>query len=597
MRLPHQRPVVLLLVALALSGAAILTWSRVFARAARGRRTIVLVTVDTLRRDYVGAYGSRSPAATPRMDRLAATGTRFADARAPAPLTLPSHVTMMTGLPPTMHGVRTNSASRVPPKEKRAWRLLAERMAEDGRRCGAFVSAGPLTRRYGLDAGFETYDDGDLDDLTGVLFAERAGVDTVSKALDWVRGLPTSARLFLWVHLFEPHEPHPDGLTQTEGYKADVEAADAVVGMLVDGLAAAGRGEATILLASDHGEALGDLGEPSHGFLLPESVLRVPLLLSGPGVGEGRVRDDPASLADVAPTLLALAGLDASVGAEGPGVGVDLLAGAASRDRARPAESLHANHQFRWAQLSCVQRGRWKLEDRGAGRERLYRLTDEAPWQDAGVPVAGRPEAESLAEALRAYRATERAAGPGPSEAPIGYGAGGAVGPFEEARENARRPDPYEVIGDAAILTDASAARELPPPFLDARLAGLAALEARDPGNPAVCFWKGYYASRRGDWKTATAAFDRALALGRVDGDTLRLDMGSWANLGDRKTALARLTTYEKRLYPDVRLYLLAADLWSDEGRADLSDEACRRARAAARGRKDEDRLAKGRCK
>lgn len=587
------------LLALALVlGAGAATWGWLAWGRSRGARTIVLVTVDTLRRDYVGAYSTSSPARTPRMDALAASGTRFADARAPAPLTLPSHATMLSGLPPALHGARTNTASRLPPRERRAFSLLAERLSNDGRRCAAFVSAGPLVKWYGLDAGFETYDDGDLDDRTGDLYAERTGDKTVERALSWVRSLPTSERAFLWVHLFEPHEPHPAGLSAADGYRADVEAADAAVGFLLDGLSAAGRGDAVVCVASDHGEALGDAGEESHGFLLPESVLRVPLILRGPGVPEGVVRDDPVALSDLKPTLEALASLSPEATAGGPDGGIDLLAERAPASRARSAEGLHAYHQHRWAQLFSTVAAGWKLEDRGLGRERLFRLNDLGPpWQDEGAPARGNPEAERLASALRAYRSLGDGAGSEPGAAPLGYGAGGAVGPLLDPRENAKRPDPYEVMGDAGILSEIAAGKDLPPSAQAKRYELLLALEARDPGNPAVHFWKGYYLLRRGEASPAAEAFARALALGRVDGDTLRLAMGARADAGDRKGALSLLATYEPRLYPDVRVHLLAAALWRDEGDPEKEKEACRKAVAASRSPRDEQRIAASGCR
>src|SRR5262245_25369823 len=236
------------LVLLAVVGGAGALWVLRGSRSGGGgARTVVLLTVDTLRLDHVGAYGL-GRAKTPRMDALAARGVRFADARTPAPLTLPAHATMLSGLSPAAHGVRSNSASVMRPRAGRAYPLLAERFADDGRRAAAFVSAGPLARRYGLDAGFEVYDDGDLDDRTSALYPERAGTETAALALTWLGGVPADARVFLWVHLFEPHEPHEPGLSPEEGYRRDVEAADAAVGLLLDGLDRLGRGDAVVLL-------------------------------------------------------------------------------------------------------------------------------------------------------------------------------------------------------------------------------------------------------------------------------------------------------------------------------------------------------------
>jgi arylsulfatase A-like enzyme len=588
---------VLVVLATAVALAAYLVFVLVSKPGRGGARMIVLVTVDTLRQDHVGVYGLKSPAKTPRMDRLAEGGVRFSDARTPATLTLPAHTTMLTGLPPGRHGVRTNSASRIPPIERRRFALLAERFREDGRRTGAFVSAGPLVRRYGLDAGFEVYDDGELDDRTSGLYPERAGSETVALALTWLRALPADARVFLWVHLFEPHEPHGPGLSPAEGYRRDVEAADTAVGYLLDGLEGSGRGDAVVLLTSDHGEALGEMGEPTHGFLLAESVLRVPFLLAGHGIPRGTVRGDPVDLADVTPTLLSLGRLDPGRGDALPGTGRDLLAGAAPADRPRIAEGLHANHQFKWAQLSCAVVGPWKLEDRGEGRETLFRLEPAAaPWQDAGVAAAGRAEADAPAEALRAWRRAESGDGAEPGVAPVGYGAGGAVGPLLDARDNAKRLDPYAVIGDAQALAEAANAYLLPPTRLRAWLPRLEAMAQRDPLNPTVPWWQGRYLRRLDDLPGAAAAFDRALALGRVDAETLWLSMGTWADLGQRTTALERLRSYGPQVAPDVRVLCLEARIWSDEGDREKANLAAQKAREAVRGPKDRERLEQGGC-
>ena len=543
-------------------------------------RTVVLVTVDTLRRDHVSAYvrpGGTVHAPTPAIDALARDGVRFDDARTPVPLTLPAHTTMMCGLPPAAHGVRSNSASRIPPRDRRRWPLLAETLSDAGWCCGAFVSAGPLVARYGLDAGFHAYDDGDLDDFSGGAFAERPGLTTADRALAWLATVPRERPVFLWVHLFEPHQPY------RPTYPTDVGEADAIVGTLVAGVTAARGASTAILLTSDHGEALGELGEPSHGLLLAESVLRVPLVLVAPGLAPG-VRADPVELADVAPTLARLAGVALPRPAESPLAGRDLLAGPAPADRPRVAEALHAFHQYRWAQLTCAVVGPFKLEDRGdaPGRRLLFRLTPDAPGQDAGAPAESSPDAQAPAAALRAYRhaetpATDRgSAGPGGYGAG-GYGAGGAVGGFEDPVANGRRPDPYAAISDAGRL-DRAAAAVLAQPVVPDRVRAaqreLDVLEGRDPANPALAFWRGRalrtLARTPADHAAARAAFLSALDRGRADADTLLLAGRSTLAAEGPAATLALLDAWKDRIAPDARL-------------ADLEAEAARQAGDAAR--------------
>ncbi len=543
--------------------------------------TIVLVTVDTLRRDHVSAYvpaGGTVDVATPEMDALARRGLRFHDARTPTPLTLPAHTTMMCARPPAIHGVRTNSASRLPARADRPWPLLAEVLGAAGYCTGAFVSAGPLVERYGLSAGFTTYDDGALDDLRGGGYAERPGDTTVAHALAWLAATPRARPVFLWVHLFEPHRPY------RPTYVADVAQADAVVGALLDGVARARGRDAAVLLTSDHGEALGALGEPSHGLLLAEPVMRVPFLLAGPGIPPA-VRTDPVDLADVAPTLAGLAGVPFPAG-DGIGAGRDLLAGPVPRSRPRVAEALHAFHQHRWAQLTCAVVDGLKLEDRGdaPGRRLLFRLDETGVGQDAGVDAAASPDATAPADALRAYLRAETT-GPGAAGAPAGgYGGGGPVGRFLDPGENGRRPDPYTVVADAGRL-DQIADVVLADPAPDERLRGalreVDALFARDPGNPSVAFWRGW-ARRRlarspAQHDDARAEFVRALDLGRTDADTLLLAARSALARDDARGALTLLTTWDGRVPPDPRLSDLEADA------AHRSGDVARQQRAADR--------------
>lgn len=553
-------------------------------------RTLVLVTVDTLRRDHVSAYvpaGGTVHVATPAIDALARQGVRFDDARTPTPLTLPAHTTMLSARAPAVHGVRSNSASRIPPRAARGWPLLAETLADAGWCCGAFTSAGPLVTRYGLDAGFDPYDDGALDDLSGGGFAERPGLQTVERALAWLAALPRERRVFVWVHVFEPHQPYrPD-------YRTDVTQADAVVGTLVAGLAATRGPDTAILLTSDHGEALGELGEPSHGLLLAESVLRVPFLLAAPGLTSG-VRADPVDLADVAPTLAHLAGVPFPAPADATLAGRDLLAGPVPADRPRVAEALHAFHQYRWAQLTCAVVGRHKLEDRGdaPNRRRLFQLSDSPPGQDLGLPAESAPEAQAPAAALRAYRQAESSTPDRGGAGAGGYGAGGAVGPLEDPVANGRRPDPYAVVTDAGRLDRAAAAVLAQPVSADrvrAALRDLDTLEARDPTNPAIAFWRGRalrtLAKTPADHAAARAAFLAALDRGRTDADTLLLAGRSTLAGGDAAATLDILTAWKDRIPADARVADLEADAAGragDPARADAATALARTLRTVA---------------
>ncbi|MFM8980742.1 MAG: sulfatase-like hydrolase/transferase [Planctomycetia bacterium] len=588
-----RRALLVLLLAGMAGLAAWLAHGRGGAGASRPH-TVLLLTVDTLRQDHVAALvpalGVRT--LTPRLDALALASVRFVDARTPAPLTLPAHVAMLSGRPPAVTGVRLNSYDRLPAAGARGFPLLPERLREAGWATGAFVSAQPLAAAYGLDQAFDRYDDGGLEGEAGPgSVPERAGPLTAAAALAWLRSLPPEQPAFVWVHLFEPHAPYVR-------YADDVSAADAAVGGLLDGLSAAGRSAGlAVLFTADHGERLGDLGERTHGYLLGDHVLRVPFTLHAPGL-QPLLRDDPASLVDVAPTLAALAGV-AWPAAEGPFDGQDLLAARQPASRVRVAESLYAHHLHGWAQLLCASDARGTLVD--AGGSRLHWLAP-APQGEPQPPLSAVPPGvESLGDALARYRSGERADRLGAAGASTPYGGAGRVAPFLGDAENGRLPDPYRMVARVPALQQAKAlllgALEagLPPRQLAEVERELEALAQGDESNPELCFLQGLYhrvaertASTLGqaalalEQRTkAEQAFGKAFELGRQDAPTLV----QWAGVnapGREAEALERLRAFRARVPADCQLWLLEAQLCRALGRSAEAQEACRQARAAA---------------
>jgi len=549
-------------------------------------RTIVLLTPDTLSRDHVRAYAPADSQAqtpeTPHMDRLAADGLRFDDARTPVPLTLPAHATMLSGLPPAQSGVRLNTYGRLPSAAVRGYPLLQERLTENGWKTAAFVSAAVLGTRYGLDQGFAHYDDA-LPGAAGgsrLTVQERPGEATVDAALAWLAARPADERTFLWVHLFEPHAPY----AADETYAGDVAAVDTVVGRLLDGLERIGRGDAAILLAADHGEALGELSERTHGLLLADGVLRVPFLLRAPGIKSG-VRTDPVDLADVAATLAGLAGVPWD------GAGWDLLAAQAPADRIRLAESLYGHHRFRWAQLIAAHGPSGTLVD--VGRDRLHWL----PASPHGVRLARTalvqetPEIRRQAKAIAEYKQGEVQERMRAGQAAGGYGGGGPVTPFLSSEENARLPDPYTSIGRALLLDQLKAIVSSPRlggrKYLDGAIQKLVGMNKRHlgAGNPELHFWLGmaYLARARlldgegaADLERAEAAFTRAFELGRKDTQTLVRACGVNAQ-GREEAALGKLESLSKQLAaPGCQYWILKIRLLKTLDREAEAEAACK---------------------
>ena len=249
------------------------------------RPDVLLVTLDTLRADRVGAYGDPL-AATPHLDDLAAHGALFREAITPAPLTLPAHASILTGTWPATHGLRDNGGFRLEEQVP----TVAERLSAAGYRTGAFVSAYVLDAAWGLDRGFDTYrspfNPQDVAAAGAFGELELPGADSVNAALAFLKaagGKPT----FAWVHLYDPHTPwaeHPGWVG--DPYRGEVAFADGLVGRLLDAM----DPEDLVIVVADHGEGLWDHGEREHGLLVHRATTRVPLILRPPGGIEGALQ-------------------------------------------------------------------------------------------------------------------------------------------------------------------------------------------------------------------------------------------------------------------------------------------------------------------
>jgi len=372
---------------------------------------ILLVTLDTTRADRLGAYGY-ARARTRHLDQLASEGVRFDRAYSPAPITLPAHASMLTGLYPFTHGVRNNGNFYLADR----FDTVATRLKARGYRTAAFVSSFILDRRYGLARGFDTYDDRMEGGQAQVIQfeAERRGDRTSLALLAWLdeyagpgrAGTPPLALspFFVWLHLYDPHEPYRppppfrDAFLDSP-YDGEIAFDDAIVAAVMDRMGRLGlRDRTLVVIAGDHGESLGDHGEETHSMLVYDPALRVPLILWRPGLlPAGRVVQDPVRLNDVAPTLLALADVPVPDTAEARSL-VPLIEG---RTGGTPpliyAETLLPQFYMNWSPLRTVRDERWKLIE--APRPELYDLATD-PGERSNL-YAERPQtARSLEQAL-----------------------------------------------------------------------------------------------------------------------------------------------------------------------------------------------------
>jgi arylsulfatase A-like enzyme/Flp pilus assembly protein TadD len=410
--------------AAAIAAAALALGALVWMCSARGRtaafertgdQNVLLVTIDTLRADALTSYGGPLDAArgraarTPNLDALAARGTRFDFAHAHAVLTRPSHASILTGLYPYEHGVRDHSGYRLQPGAVTLASLLKAR----GFAAGAFVGAVPLERRFGLDAGFDVYDDrfGRTGNASDFALAERPAGEVVDAALKWIGA--QHGRWFAWVHVFDPHAPYAppppfDRDYAGRPYQGEVAYADSALGPLFDAAASSSR-PTVVVVTADHGEGLGDHGELTHGLLAYETTLRVPLIVAqvsnatrGSSAGAtGQVSHFPARHIDLVPTVLDAVGAQPPPGLQGR----SLLPGSplpADGDVSSYFEAMSAMLNRGWAPLRGTLAGREKYID--LPLPELYDLSADAA-ETANLVDRRADRTRALAARLAAFQA------------------------------------------------------------------------------------------------------------------------------------------------------------------------------------------------
>lgn len=323
---------------------------------------VLLVTLDTTRADRLGCYGYAA-GKTPNLDALAARGVRFAEAYAPAPLTLPSHAAILTGTDPHVNGVRNNGSYVLAPERT----TLAEILRGRGYATAAFVASFSLDSRFGLDQGFDVYDDNFQEGAPfKALNAERKAEQVYEVFAGWLDKAPKEPFL-AWVHFFDPHAPYAPPSPYREEfagrpYDGEVSYMDYLFGAVMKKLRERGLLARTVVaVAGDHGEGFGERGESGHGVFLYDETVRVPLLLYAEGrLPEGRVVASRARLVDLLPTLLDLVAVPVPDGLGGTSLVDDIRRGKGPlRDVC--LESLYPRENFGWAPLFGLVSGRRKF--------------------------------------------------------------------------------------------------------------------------------------------------------------------------------------------------------------------------------------------
>ncbi len=267
---------------------------------------LLLITLDTTRADHIGCFGNPT-AVTPVIDQIARRGVLFKNAYAICPVTLPSHATMFTGLYPREHGIHHNGIGKLDAQIP----TLAESLQSQGYDTGGFIGAFVLNRKFGLNRGFQEYDDATGGEIAnGQFHRRRSGQFVVDAALEWLKKR-TSRPFFCWVHLFDPHAPYRPreelfGSQFTDRpYDAGISVCDQQIGRIVNYLDTLPKNKPTIIvIVGDHGEGLGEHQEREHGHMLYNSTLRVPLIVAHPTECKPGISvTQTVSLVDLAPTL------------------------------------------------------------------------------------------------------------------------------------------------------------------------------------------------------------------------------------------------------------------------------------------------------
>jgi choline-sulfatase len=519
---------------------------------------VILISIDTLRSDRLPAYGYRG-VETPALDALRKDSVLFERAYSHVPLTLPSHASILSGVLPPEHGVRDNSgytfaAARHP--------YLPRLYKQAGYETAAFVSSFVLRRETGLGDGFDSYDQGPEQ---GGGEAERSGVETVRAAVDWLRGRSANeARserpFFLFLHLYDPHAPYRPAEPFASRYKAEpydgeIAATDAAVGTLLDELKKSGiYDEAVVVLLSDHGEALGEHGEAQHGVFLYRETLQVPLLVKLPGGARGgETVTEPAQLADVAPTLLALTGRPVPPEVDG----IPLLGQTsgeketAKTPRRIYAETFYPRLHLGWSELASL------IEDRfhyihGPTPELFDLVAD--PAQTRNLLDQERRVYASLRQAIGTYP-RELAAPAAVDEetvrklAALGYAAGGgrtSDGPLPDPRtqrdvlrdlEAAKAEISEERWAGAARILEGLVARK--PDLLDGWFTLALCLERLDRPEDTLAAYKRALEIAEGDPRYALPVARQLFRMGRLEEAAQHAELAAGEGPGEAHEILA----------------------------------------------------------
>jgi arylsulfatase A-like enzyme/Flp pilus assembly protein TadD len=513
-------------------------------RQASDRPDVFLITIDTLRADHVHCYGDLN-IQTPALDALAKDGIRFAHAFTPSPITNSSHTTILTGLLPSSHGV-TDFAIPLAP-DHATWAQLLKDGA--GYHTAAFIGAVILDSRSlspSLDRGFDYYDNFPEHPSTTSRWGrvERRGMDVVGRAEHWLDSHPSGPH-FVWVHLYDPHDPYEPPPPYSQIYKdrlydGEIAYADSALANFLDYLKSRGwYRNAIVVVAGDHGEGLGEHGENTHGIFLYDATTHVPLIAKLPhGIAAGKLVDAQVRTTDILPTVLDLLGMAVPAKLDGKSLTPYFLGDAS--DRVAIGETDYPA-RFGWAPLRSVRTQDFKLIE--APRPELYDL-EKDPSELMNLYAGGHAVADKLGAILADSPAKMR---PSPL------------------------PDPKDKIQEANLLHTAMLASEDNRPH-DAR-ATLEEVLKLDPKSSTALRSLGELELNAGDYSAAARHFEQAREARPDDATTWLREGEARVKMGDFEGARAAFESSLKLSAGQLEARLLLGDVYLQLKNPDAAED------------------------
>ncbi len=468
---------------------------------------LLILTLDTTRADHLGCYGYEN-AHTPNLDAFAQDrAVRFDNAITSVALTLPSHATIMTGTYPVFHGIHDNNGFILDEEVT----TLAEILSDEGYATGAVLASYPLSSEFNLDQGFDHYNDDFQEDWRESEIAARGDrsfgfvertADRVNQAAKRWLDKHDQEPFFLWVHHFDPHQayspPAPyDSQFASAPYDGEIAFTDEYFGRLLGDLEQRGLLDNTVIVVvGDHGEGLGDHGEPTHAAFVFDSTVRVPLLISSPaaGLAAGGVVDHQVGTVDITPTVLELLGVEPHSDIQGQSLVSDLLNPGSGQSLPVLVETHFCQYHLGWAPLRALRTDQWKVVL--GPKPELYNL-EQDPGETHNLAAVEPDKLAEMTESLQTFvrehtspvwdRSIATALDPSvrANLEALGYLGGGGKSeraePFPDPDELSRMPNPLD-HPRALILANASSEALRTERFDQALLLSRRGLEV-DPGN------------------------------------------------------------------------------------------------------------------